>query len=96
MMFSFISERAVKAVISLTYTCLAVVYRSSADSEFGTNFGQQAEVHRTVNVGTLDSKLAEVNGTKTKSLRYRRAKYLIDSKRAGQGNNPYSALKFFL
>ena len=49
-----------------------------------------------MNVGTLNGKTAEVNGTKTKSLRYRRAKYLIDSKRAGQGNNPYSALKFFL
>ena len=32
-------------------------------------FGQQAEVHRTVNVGILSGKPAEVNGTKPKSLR---------------------------
>ena len=32
-------------------------------------FGQQAEVHRKVNVGTLNSKPAEVNGIKPKSLR---------------------------
>ena len=32
-------------------------------------FGQKAEVHRTGNIGTLNSKPAEVNGTKPKSLR---------------------------
>ena len=32
-------------------------------------FGQQAEGHRTGNIGTLNSKAAEVNGTKPKSLR---------------------------
>ncbi len=47
-------------------------------------------------VGILNSKSAEVNGEKTKSLRHRRANYLPDSKRAEQGNDPYSALKFFL
>ena len=36
-------------------------------------------------VGTLNSKPAEVNGTKPKSLRYRRAECLTDSKRAEQG-----------
>ena len=46
-------------------------------------------------IGILNSKPAEVNGTKTKSLRYERAKCLTDSKRAEQGNIPYSALKVF-
>ena len=59
-------------------------------------FGQQAEVHRTVKVGILYSKTAEVNGTKPKSLRYRRAECLTGSKRAEQWKNPYSALKGFL
>lgn len=36
-------------------------------------------------VGTFDSKSAEVNGTKPKSLRYRHAKRLISQKRAEQG-----------
>ena len=36
-------------------------------------------------VGILNSKSAEVNGEKTKSLRHRRANYLPDSKRAEQG-----------
>ena len=38
-----------------------------------------------MNVGTQNSKPAEVNGTKTKSLRCRRTKCLIYSKRAEQG-----------
>ena len=46
-----------------------------------------------MDVGTLHSKPADVNGTKPKSLRYRRAKCPTDSKRAEQGTNPYSALK---
>ena len=33
----------------------------------------------------MEMKFAEVNGAKTKSLRYRRANCLIDSKRAEQG-----------
>ena len=41
-------------------------------------------------VGVLNSKTAEVNGKKTKSLRYKRAESLTDSKRAGQGK--YSLL----
>ena len=46
-------------------------------------------------IGTLHSKFAEVNGKEPKSLRYRRAKCLTDSKRAEQGIDPYSALKVF-
>ena len=46
-------------------------------------------------VGTLNSKSAEVNGKKPKSLRYRCAECLTDSKRAEQGIDPYSALKAF-
>ena len=38
-----------------------------------------------MNIGTLNSKPAEVNGTKPKSLRYRRAKCIIGNKRAEQG-----------
>ena len=33
----------------------------------------------------MEMKFAEVNGTKTKSLRYRCVKSLTDSKRTGQG-----------
>ena len=39
---------------------------------------------------------AEVNGTKPKSLRYRRAEYLTDSKRAEQWKNSCSALNSFI
>ena len=39
---------------------------------------------------------AEVNGTKTKSLRCRRTKCPIDSKRAEQGKSPYSAQKSYI
>ena len=38
-----------------------------------------------MNVGTLNSKPAEVNGTKPKSLRYRFVKQLVSKKRAEQG-----------
>ena len=38
-------------------------------------------------VGILNSKSAEVNGKKPKSLRYRRANNLTDSKRTEQGNS---------
>ena len=48
-------------------------------------FGQQAEVHRTVEIKRLFCRSAEVNGTKPKSLLYRRAKWLTGSKRAEQG-----------
>ena len=47
-------------------------------------------------IDALHSKFAEVNGTKPKSLRYKRVNNLTDSKRAEQGNDPYSALKVFL
>ena len=47
-------------------------------------------------VGTLNSKSAEVNGTKPKSLRYRRINSPTDSKRARQGCNPYVAPKLFI
>ena len=43
-------------------------------------FGQKAEVHRTVGVGTVYIKPAEVNGTKTKSLRCGREKRRINAK----------------
>lgn len=46
-----------------------------------------------VEIGALHSKPAEVNGTKLKSLRFRRAESLTGSKRAEQGCKPYSALK---
>ena len=39
-------------------------------------------------VGILNSKSAEVNGTKTKSLRCGRIKRLINDKRAKQGKTP--------
>ena len=45
-----------------------------------------------VEIGALHSKPAEVNGTKLKSLRFRRAESLTGSKRAEQGCKPYSAL----
>ena len=47
-------------------TNISILYTSEFVFAF---FGQQAEVHRTVNVGTLNMKSAEVNGTKPKSLR---------------------------
>ena len=43
-------------------------------------FGQQAEVHRTVEGKHLFSQSAEVNGTKPKSLRYRLVKRLVNQK----------------
>ena len=43
--FNDILKRAVKVVISLTDTCLAVVYRASADAEFGADFGLSHAVH---------------------------------------------------
>ena len=42
-------------------------------------------MHRTVKGRHLLCRSAEVNGTKTKSLRYRCVKSLTDSKRTGQG-----------
>ncbi len=39
-------------------------------------------MHRTVNISTLNSEPAEVNGTKTKSLRYGRVKCFIYSKKS--------------
>ena len=47
-------------------------------------------------VGVLNSKSAEVNGTKPKSLRYRRAECLTDSKRAEQGLILTRLLKSFM
>ena len=46
--------------------------------------------------GVLNSKSAEVNGTKPKSLRYRRAECLTDSKRAEQGLILTRLLKSFM
>ena len=42
-------------------------------------------MHRTVKRKQILCRLAEVNGTKTKSLRCRRVKWLINDKRAEQG-----------
>ena len=52
-------------------------------------------MHRTVKVGILNGKPAEVNGTKAKSLRTG-LEMLTDSKRAGQGKLPYLALDSFI
>ena len=38
-------------------------------------------------IGTLNSKPAEVNGTKPKSLRYRHVKWLISKKEPGKDNS---------
>ena len=54
-------------------------------------FGQQAEVHRTVNGKHLLNRSAEVNGAKPKSLRYTRAKRIVSEKRAEQGNSLLSS-----
>ena len=43
--FNEISKRAVKRIVSPTDTCFAMVYRSSADAEFGTDFGLPHAVH---------------------------------------------------
>ena len=48
MKLNCISKRAVKTVISLTNACLAVVDRTSADTEFGADFGLPHTVHITV------------------------------------------------
>ena len=47
-------------------------------------FGQEAEVHRTVERVQNPCRCAEVNGAKTKSLRCGRVEWLITQKRAGQ------------
>ena len=49
-----------------------------------------------MNVGALNIRSAEVNGTKPKSLRYRRAECLTDSKRAEQGLILTRLLKSFM
>ena len=46
-------------------------------------------------VGKLNSKFAEVNGTK-KNVAYRSRKASQTAKEPGKDNFPYSALKFFL
>ena len=53
-------------------------------------------MHRTVEIGILSSKFAEVNGTKTKSLRYRHVKRACKQKKSQARNFPYSALNSFL
>ena len=45
MKFNVISESAVKTVISFADTCLARIYLSSADTEFGADFGLYHSVH---------------------------------------------------
>ena len=53
-------------------------------------------MHRTVKVGILDSKPAEVNGTKSKSLRYRHVKRACKQKKSRERKLPYSALNSFI
>ena len=53
MKLNCISNRAVKIVISLTDACLAVIDRTSADTEFGADFG----LHHSVHVAVQDRKL---------------------------------------
>ena len=53
-------------------------------------------MHRTVEIKRLFCRSAEVNGTKPKSLRCRRTKCLIYSKRAEQGKGSYSTLNSFI
>ena len=43
--FNEISKRAVKRIVSPTDTCFPMVYRSSADAEFGTHFCLPHAVH---------------------------------------------------
>ena len=56
MKLSCISNRAVKIVISLTDTCLAVVDCTSADTEFGAYFGLPHAVHITVQDSKFQSR----------------------------------------
>ena len=50
-----ISERAVKTVISLTDACLAGVYRTSADTEFGADLCLPHAVHIAVQDGEFQN-----------------------------------------
>ena len=52
MKLNCISKRVVKAVISLTDACLAVIDRTSAYTEFGAYFG----LPHTVHIAVQDSK----------------------------------------
>ena len=52
MKLSCISDRAVKAVISLTDACLAVIDRASADAEFCADFS----LSHTIHIAVQDSK----------------------------------------
>ena len=51
MKFSGISKRTVQGIVSLSYACFAVVYRASADAEFGADFGLSHAVHIAVQNG---------------------------------------------
>lgn len=53
MKFNVISESAVKTVISFADTCFAGIYFTSADAEFGADFGLHHTVHITVQDGKL-------------------------------------------
>ena len=48
MKFDVISKRAVKIVVSLSDTCLAVVYCTATNTELGADFGLYHPVHATV------------------------------------------------
>ena len=46
-----ISEFAVQRIVPLTDACLAGIYRASADTEFGADFGLPHAVHIAVQDG---------------------------------------------
>ena len=53
MKLSGILKYAVKIIVSLTDACLMVVYRASADAEFGADFGLSHTIHIAVQDGKL-------------------------------------------
>ena len=56
MKLNCISNRTVKAVISLTDACLAGIYFPSSDTEFGAYFGLPHAVHITVQDSEFQSR----------------------------------------
>ena len=53
--FNGISKRAAQRMVSLSYACLAVVYRASADTEFRAYFGLLHSVHIAIQDGKFQS-----------------------------------------
>ena len=48
---SGISKRTVQGIVSLSYACLAMVYRTSIDTEFGADFCLFHAVHIAIKYG---------------------------------------------